>query len=58
LNSLVSANDILTVTGALLAPSEKDNTTSPALIDTSPPQVKESSKRDKKEKKKSKKEKS
>ncbi|KAG2179134.1 hypothetical protein INT43_001984 [Umbelopsis isabellina] len=56
--NLVSANDILTVTGALLAPSAKDNTTSLALDDTSAPKLQEKSKKDKKEKKKSKKEKS
>ncbi|CAO3690718.1 unnamed protein product [Umbelopsis ramanniana] len=59
--NLVSANDILTVTGALLSPPTTKDTTSTEAAAPEPSSTKEKSKKekkDKKEKKKSKKEKS
>lgn len=60
-HSLVSANDILTVTGALLSPPTTKDTTSTKEAAPEPSSTKEKSKKEKKEKKekkKSKKEKS
>jgi len=57
-NSLVSANDILTVTGALLAPATSQDTTSSVTGVVEASSTQEKAKKEKKEKKKSKKEKS
>jgi hypothetical protein len=54
----VSANDILTVTGALLAPATSQDTTSSVTGVVEASSTQEKAKKEKKEKKKSKKEKS